>query len=126
MNNPPNSRLFKDFYPPDPRQPSSAVFPPSHTTPGPNQSSSIPPSSLAPPILDPAHANLSIYEFLLAIETKDSRRQVVQFASAFAEKDYLDLGEIFHMDAKTIEAAVNMREGTARYVRNVMDEYRQK
>jgi len=84
------------------------------------------PPSFAPPILNQAHANLSIYEFLLAIETKDPRHQVTQFASAFAKKDYLDLGEIFYMDAKTIEVTVNMREGTAWYVRKVMDEYRQK
>jgi hypothetical protein len=82
--------------------------------------------SLTSPALDPAYAKLSIYKFLLTTEAKDPRRQLTQFASSFAEKDYLDLGEIFHMDAKTLEATVGMREGTARHVRKVMDEYQQK
>ena len=76
----------------------------------------MPPPSLTSPILNPTYANLSIYEFLHTIEAKDPWHQVVQFTLSFTEKGYLNLGEIFHMDANTIEATVDMPEGTVQLV----------
>ena len=98
--------------------------------PGPSRLSSVQltpsSSSIATPIVDPPYAKLSIYEFLLKIQAEDPRYKVAQFASAFCKNDYLDLGEILHMDAKTIKVTTGMHEDTARYVRKAMDRYRQK
>ncbi|KAF9646555.1 hypothetical protein BDM02DRAFT_3188760 [Thelephora ganbajun] len=115
--NPPQAPLFDEFHP-------SLIHPSSSALPQPIANLISPPQ--APPILDSKYATLSIEDFLCMIEQKDSQRDVKKYISSFTEKGYFDLSEIFYMDSKTLEASVNMPEGTAWLVQKTMDEYWQK